>query len=143
MADGARPFYEAVKKVEFSPETYDRLLISYQQKLNNLGLGGGLEAVRDQALREVACEWLNAKSSWGERSVTMPRIYNADIHSTLRHILFFIQSKLRAVDRDRRDEKETQHWRDLSPERNQILSARTPSWYEAIVNCLIYHDQTS
>ena len=52
LEHAAVPFYETVRKVEFSPRTYNELLASYEQKLQ----GASSE---EDLLHDVACEWLN------------------------------------------------------------------------------------
>jgi len=67
LKDGARPFYEALKKVEFSPAIYKRLLGFYEDKFE-VSRGNELQGqISDQSqaeiqaeiLYQVACKWLN------------------------------------------------------------------------------------
>ena len=59
LFDGARPIYEALKKVELSQETYNELLGLYGQKLDGYITNSMTEEIQTQILQDVACEWLN------------------------------------------------------------------------------------
>ncbi len=63
MEDGARPFYEALKKVEFSPSTYKSLLSLYEAKL-----AASEDKIEEGILHQVACQWLNLndEDDWRE-----------------------------------------------------------------------------
>ena len=65
LCDGARPICEALKKVEFSQETYDELLGMYAKTsaryINN-------QQAQAQILHEVACDWLNKDDNLYEKA---------------------------------------------------------------------------
>ena len=55
LSDGARPFYEALKHIEFSPETYSEILTLYaEMKPQN----------SSDLLHDVACKWLTSDDLW-------------------------------------------------------------------------------
>ena len=57
LEKGARPFYEALTKVEFSPAIYKRLLDFYEAKLEaSRDQLGSLDSSQDEILHHVACQ---------------------------------------------------------------------------------------
>lgn len=60
LKEGAKPVYEALKRIHFTPEAYDHLLTVFEEKMSNRLLEGHSQALADKlALRDVACTWLN------------------------------------------------------------------------------------
>lgn len=60
LSDGARPFYEALKHIELSPETYREVLSLYaEMKSNTIGYNNTPELLND-----VACKWLTSEDPW-------------------------------------------------------------------------------
>ncbi len=69
MIDGARPFYEALKKVEFSPSNYKRLLGLYENTLKETSLSEAEDQSREEdILYKVACQWLNDEDDWNKKN---------------------------------------------------------------------------
>ena len=68
LFDGARPIYEALKKVDFSQETYNELLGLYSEKLDRYISNTLSDEVQNQILQDVACEWLNKADEYYGRT---------------------------------------------------------------------------
>ena len=70
LCDGARPICEALKKVEFSQETYDELLGMYAKISARYMSNRSLTNSQAQAkiLHDVACDWLNKDDNLYEKA---------------------------------------------------------------------------
>ena len=62
LSDGARPFFETLKQIEFSPETYKEILSLYAElQSNTIGTSKNDTA---ELLYDVACKWLTSEDKW-------------------------------------------------------------------------------